>query len=186
MVPCITAVLTRLKTDWATQLQPDAIMVACQEAGYTSWRDRVLTPVTTIQLFLLQVLHGNTACSHLPHLSGLRFSAAACCQARARLPLNLFGLLLTRLCTSAQSHISDEGRWQGHRTFFVDGSGCSMPDTPTLQAAFGQPNVQRPGCGFPMAHLLGLFHAGTGVLLKLIVAPLLTHDLAQVQKVHPM
>jgi len=37
-----------------------------------------------------------------------------------------------------------------------------------------------------VAHLLGLFHAGTGVLLKLVVAPLLTHDLAQVQKVHPM
>jgi hypothetical protein len=60
-----------------------------------------------------------------------------------------------------------------------------MPDTPALQEAFGQPNVQRPGCGFPMAHLLGLFHAGTGVLLKLVVAPLLTHDLAHVQAVHP-
>jgi hypothetical protein len=30
-----------------------------------------------------------------------------------------------------------------------------------------------------------LFHAGTGVLLKLIVAPLLTHDLAHVQALHP-
>jgi hypothetical protein len=30
-----------------------------------------------------------------------------------------------------------------------------------------------------------LFHAGTGVLLKLVVAPLLTHDLAQVRAVHP-
>jgi Transposase DDE domain len=185
MIPRITAVLTRLKTDWATQLQPDAIMEVCREAGYTSWRDRVLTPVTTIQLFLLQILHGNTACSHLPHLSGLRFSASAYCQARARLPLHLFGLLLTRLCTAAQSHISDEGRWHGHRTFFVDGSGCSMPDMPALQDAFGQSTEQRPGCGFPMAHLLGLFHAGTGVLLKLVVAPLLTHDLAHVQAVHP-
>jgi hypothetical protein len=37
-----------------------------------------------------------------------------------------------------------------------------------------------------VAHLLGLFHAGTGVLLKLVVAPLLTHDLAQVQQGHPM
>jgi len=61
-----------------------------------------------------------------------------------------------------------------------------MPDTPALQEAFGQPTEQRPGCGFPVAHLLGLFHAGTGVLLKLVVAPLLTHDLAQVQQVHPM
>jgi hypothetical protein len=61
-----------------------------------------------------------------------------------------------------------------------------MPDAPALREAFGQPTAQRPGCGFPVARLLGLFHAGTGVLLKLVVAPLLTHDLAQVQKVHPM
>jgi hypothetical protein len=57
------------------------------EIGYTAWRDRVLTPVTTMQLFLLQILHGRTACSHLPHLSGLWASAAAYCQARARIPL---------------------------------------------------------------------------------------------------
>jgi hypothetical protein len=93
MIPCITPVLTRLKTEWAAHLQPEAIMAVCQEAGYTSWRDRVLTPVTTIQLFLLQILHGNTACSHLPPLSGLRFSASASCQARSKLPLALFGLL---------------------------------------------------------------------------------------------
>ena len=60
---------------------------------------------------------------------------------------------------------------------------CPIP--PALQDAFGQPTEQRPGCGFPVARLLGLFHAGTGVLLKLVVAPLLTHDLAQVQAVHP-
>ena len=186
MIPCIAAVLTRFKTDWAAQLQPDAILAVCQEAGYTSWRDRVLTPVTTIQLFLLQILHGNTACSHLPHLSGLRFSASAYCQARAKLPLHFFALLLERFGSAVQSSALDEGRWHGHRTFFVDGSGCSMPDTPALQKAFGQSTVQRPGCGFPMAHLLGLFHAGTGALLTRVVAPLLTHDLAQVPQVHPM
>ena len=52
MVPRLTAVLTQFKTDWAAPLQPDAMKAACQEAGYTSWRDRVLTPVTTIQRFL--------------------------------------------------------------------------------------------------------------------------------------
>jgi hypothetical protein len=185
MVASVTAVLKRFKTEWATQLQPEAIIAACEEAGYTSWRDRVLTPVTTIQLFLLQILHGNTACSHLPHLSGIRFSASAYCQARTKLPLDLFALLLTRLCTSVQPHVSEEGCWHGHRTFLVDGSGCSMPDTPALQEAFGQPTVQRPGCGFPVVRLLGLFHAGTGLLLKLVVAPLLTHDLALVRAVHP-
>ena len=185
MVPNMTTILQRFTGEWAMLLQPEAILAVCREIGYTAWRDRVLTPVTTMHLFLLQILHGNTACSHLPHLSGLRFSAAAYCQARARLPLRFFALLLERFGSAVQRSALDEGRWHGHRTFFVDGSGCSMPDTPALQDAFGQSTEQRPGCGFPVAHLLGLFHAGTGVLLKLVVAPLLTHDLAQVQAVHP-
>lgn len=93
MVPSVTTVLQRFKTDWAAQLQPDAIYAACQEVGYTSWRDRLLNPVTTVQLFLLQILHGNTACQHLPHLSGLRFSASAYCQARSKLPLPILAHL---------------------------------------------------------------------------------------------
>jgi len=60
-----------------------------------------------------------------------------------------------------------------------------MPDTPVLQATFGQSTEQRPGGGFPMAHLLGRFHASTGILLKRVTAPLLTHDLAHVQAVPP-
>jgi hypothetical protein len=42
-----------------------------------------------------------------------------------------------------------------------------MPDTPVLQGAFGQSMEQRPGCGFPVARLRGLFHSGTGRFLKL-------------------
>ena len=60
-----------------------------------------------------------------------------------------------------------------------------MPDTPILQEAFGQSTEQRTGCGFPVADLLGLFHAGTGLLLKRVVAPRLTPDLARVPQVHP-
>src|SRR5688500_18605585 len=165
MVTHITAILQRFTGEWAMLLQPEAILTVCRELGYTTWRNRLLTPVTTVQLFLLQILHGNTACSHLPHLSGLRFSTAAYCQARSRLPLRFFDHLLERFSSAVQRSAVDEGRWQGHRTFLVDGSGCSMPDTPALQEAFGQPTEQRPGCGFPVARLLGLFHAGTGVLL---------------------
>ena len=130
MVANITTILPRFTSEWAMRLQPDAILTVCGEIGYTAWRDRVLTPVTTVQLCLLQILHGNTACSHLPHLSGLRFSAAAYCQARAKLPLRFIDLLLERFGSAVQRSALDDGRWQGHRTFFVDGSGCSMPDTP--------------------------------------------------------
>jgi hypothetical protein len=145
----------------------------------------VLTPVTTMQVLLRQMLPGHTACRHLPHRSGVRFTAAAYGQARAKLPRRFFALLLERFASAVRRSALDEGRWQGHRTFLVEGAACSMPDPPVLQAAFGQPTEQRPGCGVPVARLLGLFHAGTGVLLKLVVAPLLTHDLARVQAVHP-
>ena len=97
MVPSVAEVIGRFKSDWATQIQPASIQEACRDVGY-EWRERLLNPVTTIQLFILQVLNGNTACTHLPHLSGLRFTAAAYCQARRRLPLRLFQVLLERFC----------------------------------------------------------------------------------------
>src|SRR3954447_16488793 len=102
MVPSVTTILQRFKTAWALQLQPDAIHTACQKAGYTAWRDRLLNPGTTVQLFRLQILHGNTACQHLPHLSGLRFSASASCQARSKPPVPVLAHLLERLGHAAQ------------------------------------------------------------------------------------
>jgi Transposase DDE domain len=87
--------------------------------------------------------------------------------------------------TALATTVNAAERWHGHRTFHVDGSSFSMPDTPALQHEFGQPGNQRPGCGFPVAHLLTLFHAGTGVLLQVLAAPLRTHDMAQVALLHP-
>jgi hypothetical protein len=60
-----------------------------------------------------------------------------------------------------------------------------MPDTPELQAHFGQHGEQRPGCGFPTAHWLILLHAGTGMIVKMLAAPLRTHDMAGVARLHP-
>jgi hypothetical protein len=178
-------VLARCNTEWAAQRHPDASKAACQEAGSTSGRDRLLTPVTTTQLFLWQILHGHAACSHVPPLPGLRFSAAASGQARTTRPLDLLALLLARVCAAGPSHVADEGRWPGPRPVLVEGSGCSMPATPALQAAFGQPTEPRPGCGVPVARLVGVVHAGTGVLLTRAVAPRLTHALARMPAVHP-
>ena len=77
------------------------------------------------------------------------------------------------------------GRWRGHRTFLVDGSSFSMPDTAVLQAHFGQPGNQAKGCGFPVAHILALFHAGTGLLLEVFAAPLRSHDMAGIAGILP-
>jgi hypothetical protein len=184
MVTSILRALARIKADVATHLQAAMIERLCRELGHT-WRDRVLTPVVTVHAFLLQVLHGNTACDHVPHLMGGDFTGEAYCQARRRLPLALFERLLAAVVASLGSCRDQAQRWCGHRLWLLDGSGCSMPDTPALQQAFGQPGNQRPGCGFPVAHLLTLFHAGTGMLQKVLTAPLRTHDLADAWRMHP-
>ena len=184
MIGTVTAVLKHIKADLAQILDAPTILALCREAGY-QWRPRLLDPVTTVHLFILQILHGNTACSHLPHLAGQRFTASAFCQARIRLPLGVWQQLLRRTSAVCEQMTHDEGRWRGHRTFLVDGSSFSMPDTPELQESFGQPSGQRPGCGFPVAHLLALFHAGTGFLLEVFAAPWHTHDMAQVAWLHP-
>ena len=183
MLGNITDALRQIKSDVAQALEASVITRLCVELGHR-WRERELDPVTTVRGFLLQVLHHNTACSHVPHLLGRSFSPEAYGQARARLPLELFQRLLGEVCHRVQSSLAAAERWREHRLWLVDGSSCSMPDTRELQDAFGQPGQQATGCGFPVAHLLMLFHAGTGLLLRTIAAPLRTHDMAQVSRLH--
>lgn len=183
MALSIPQVLRQFKADVATALAAQTIIKICTYLGYR-WRDRVLDPVTTVHVFLLQILHGNTACTALSRLAGIPFAAASYCAARARLPLALFEDLLVHVCDALYPEVQDTGRWRGHRTWSLDGSGFSMPDTPALQAHFGQPSGQAPGCGFPVAHLLALFHSGTGLLLRVVAAPLRTHDLRHAALMH--
>lgn len=164
-------------------LSRTAVEQVCKGLGYR-WRERQLDPYTTLHLFIMQVLHQNTAMTHLPHLAGERFSASAYCQARQRLPVAFFGALVDST-TQGLKRSSDTGRWHGHRVMLADGSGCSMPDTAELQAYFGQPGGQRPGCGFPVAHLLTMLDAETGFLHDVIVSPLRTHDMAHAADLHP-
>jgi hypothetical protein len=184
MTATLTQVIKQFQQDWTSQLEPEAIWTACRGVAYR-WRERMLDPVTTIQLFFVQILYGNTACTHLRHLTKLNVTASAYCQARMKLPLAVFEQLLRTVSHALHHAPLEEGRWLSHRTFWVDGSSFSMPDTPALQEHFGQSGKQLPGCGFPIAHLLALFHAGTGMVLQMLTAPLRTHDLSRVVELHP-
>lgn len=180
----IDTILKRLRQDVARRLDGESIRSACHEAGHT-WRHCALNPVAIVHWFVTQVLHGNTSLEHVARLGGGRFTGSAYCLARALLPLAVFQTVLYGLVKSLIPDTEAEGLWRGHRTFLVDGSAFSMPDTPELQEQFGQPAAQAPGCGFPVAKILALFHAGTGVLLKVMVAPLRSHEMASVSGIHP-
>lgn len=178
----ILPALRQVRKDLAGLLERRTVERICRELNYT-WRNRQLDPFNTLHLFILQVAHENTAMTHLPHLAGQTFSASAYCQARRRLPLALLQQVVNTF--TQRLAIAGEGLWRGHRVVLLDGSGFSMPDTPELQTHFGQHGSQRPGCGFPVGHLLALIDAHSGYLYDAIVSPLRTHDMAHAAELHP-
>ena len=175
----IAAALRRFKRDPLGVLNRSVVERACREHDHR-WRERELDPTLTVALFAQQILHGNTPCSEVRHIAGRSFTASAWCQARARLPLAVYQTILARVCEAAMPQTRERQHlWRGHRTFHVDGSTFSMPDTAELRRVFGQPTGQKTGCGFPVAHLLVLFSAATGLVLDAFASPLRTGDVSQ-------
>src|SRR5215831_18920738 len=114
MSASIVDAVATIKQSVAKCLTAEAIHQACRQAGHT-WRERELGPAPTIWAFMLQVLHGNTACAHVVRLAQLTCSTAAYCAARARLPLAVYQHLLEHTSRAAQRSFR-ESRWHGHRT----------------------------------------------------------------------
>lgn len=182
-VPSLSDAVRRIKGDLAAAL-PEALLTRLLADHDYHGRNRILTPVVTTYLAMQRAL-GNASISELRHLSGLDFAPSAYCQAVLRLPVGYFAALARAVVGGLQA--TDSGAdhsWCGHRLFLIDGTGVSMPDTPALQAKFGQPGGQKPGCGFPVAHLLVQFAAHSGYLLKVAISPLRTHDLAHAATMH--
>jgi hypothetical protein len=179
--------VARIKSDLGKYLPGCSVEAACREAGHR-WRERKLGPGLTLHLFVLQVLHFNTAITHLRHLVGVPLNAAAYCQARMRLPLAAVQALL-RSSSAAMRDAAcarPSALWRGLRVVLVDGSSAVTPDTPALGKAFGRPKGQRAGCGFPVAKVLGLFDAFSGMVVEALGLPLYTHDQSKVWTLHPL
>ena len=186
MASSITTALERIKDDPHACISPSIIENVCIDLGL-QWRHTDLTPPVTIALLAQQVLAGNISNPELIRKTGLKVTAAAYCTAKGRLPLEAVEQISRRVCGAAARTPdgTEDYRWKGHRTWHVDGSSFSMPDTPELQKRFGQSGQQKPGCGFPVAHLLCLFNASTGLIRDAAISPLRTHDLRPTPQLHP-
>lgn len=166
-------------------LSPSFISIVATGMGL-DWRETPLALPNLVAWFARQILGGNLSMPQLARLAGSIFTPEAYCIARMKLPVELLRELLQQICQLAAAQLPQESSllWKGHRLWHVDGTGISMPDTPPLQKYFGQPGGQKPGCGFPVAHLLCLFDAASGLIHDVVIAPLRTHDLAGVGLLH--
>ena len=140
----ISSVLARLRQSPLEQFDlSSAVNQLCRQLGH-EWRDRLLPPITTLRLFLIQILHGNTAINHLRQLSGIDFAASSYDEARARLPLQLLRGLLQFLVEAARKTATlATPRLLGQNIFIADGSSFTTSDTPELRQHFGLPWGQK-------------------------------------------
>jgi hypothetical protein len=182
----VSSVLQRIKDDLQPFIPDELVVKSCQVAGHR-WRRRQLGPVQTLHLFILQILNFNTAMTHLRHLSKTAVKAPAYCRARMRLPLAVLQTLLVESAAAMNKRCTGpDRRWCGLKAYLVDGSSTIAPDTPDSQKAFGQPSGQKPGCGFPVPKVLGLFDAFSGLMLQAMGFPLFTHEQSKVCLLHPL
>jgi len=140
-------------------------------------RRRVFTPMATFWTFLAQVLTPTQPCREaVRQVQAARrrrrrpapaSATGAYCQARRRLPETLLEAVWLALAGQLAELAPPAQGWLGLRVAVVDGTTLSMPDTPANQAVWPQPSSQKPGCGFPIMKLVGLFALTTGALQAL-------------------
>jgi hypothetical protein len=178
--------LDAIKCDPMDVLDGTQIIELCREFDYWPEADGKLDPATLIALFMQQIASGNVSCDATRLIGRDAFSASAYCQARMRLPVGVIQTLARQSYQKISDLIDDEDqhRWHGHRVLLIDATSFSMPDTGALQDYFGQPGQQKKGCGFPVAHLLMLFNARTGLAVDAITGPLRTHEMSLASGTH--
>jgi hypothetical protein len=189
----LRAAMARVKVQIQSRLPVDVQSIA-HDCGHV-WRESKLTPAVTVWLFMLQILNGNTAITALRLLGGIATAASSYCEARKRLPLELFTRLFDAMSQAADALVcggeavmrqGGDALVHGRRVLLGDVTTFSMPDTPALRRHFGYPAGQREGLGFPVGRLIGVIDALSGCVLMAMGCPLFTHEAREMLTLHPL
>ncbi len=151
-------------------------------------RDRIYNLRRTFFGFLYQVLNPHCPCREVVRQIQALFAlgddrwvdhgTGDWCQARARPPRDILPHLR---CAAAHAEKAAQ-LWRGLRVKVIDGTSTSLPDTPQNQRVYPQPGGQKPGCGFPLLKLVGVFSLASGALLDYAQGNKHQHELNLLQK----
>lgn len=186
----VRAALARLRASSLSQLEAlfeRLLAPACfvkAKAGPNS-RDRVFGLRVTFWAFLFQVLHRGSqrlavrevqAQLHRRGKRRISVLTTAYSKALGRLPPSLLAALLGRVAGRLEASAPLIPQAHGRPVKVVDATSAGLPDTPELQKHFPQPGGQKPGCGFPVVQLTGLFDLGSGALLAFASTCINAHE----------
>jgi hypothetical protein len=156
------------------------VEAACRRCNH-HWRERIYTPWITLSMFLSQILSDDQSCDDaVERFQKFRYDqglptvapqTGSYCEARQRLPENLFWDLFRRVGQSIHNHSKTSWLFHDRPVKIIDGSTVVMPDTRENQAAYPQVTSQAPGIGFPILRMLVVFSLAVGTILDAAVGP---------------
>lgn len=159
------------------EVLPAAVILGGLKALEIPFHNSMYDVITTLWLFLGQVIHANPTLATTVEgflawrlaqgLSPCSTDTGGYCKARQRLPEALLALLTRHSGREADKAADRQWRWLGRTVKLFDGSTVSMPDTAANQAAYPQSRSQAPGVGFPLARIGVLFSLSVGTVLDL-------------------
>ena len=154
----------------ARYLSSEQVVTACRAAGH-GWRERLYSPAVTLWMFLTQMLDPDHSCRKAVarflayRLSlGLRPCSSkdgAYSEARSRLPEQAVSALTRHTGHTLAESASPAWLWHGRQVKIVDGTGLSMPDTPTNRKNY----PLYSGSMFPVMRLVVVFSLAVGAVL---------------------
>jgi hypothetical protein len=154
-------------------------------------RRRIFSKENTFWAFLGQVLNADGSCREvvkkLQAYAALRklqmpsAATSAYCRARMKLSFQELKKIFEYSYESLETLAGKRDYW-GRRVVVVDGTGVSIPDTIENQRVWPQPRQQKPGCGFPVAKILGCFSLRTGGMLSYEIGNQHQHELPLLRK----
>ncbi|TWU47973.1 IS4 family transposase [Rubripirellula reticaptiva] len=156
------------------------VLRICEELEF-GFRDRVYNPMVVVWMFISQVLSADHSCQQAVSrfnawrvargLMRVSSETTSYCKARCRLPEELFERLLSWTALRCEQATNDAWLFRGRIVEMVDGWTVTMADTNANQQAYPQMKSQRPGCGFPIARMVGVFSLATGAIGFVALGP---------------
>lgn len=141
------------------------------------WRERRYSPMTTLMMFVGQVMSADQGCKDAVAREAARENTSRSentgpyCRARQRLPLKLIERFAREVGEQLRALQPRQWRWRGREVKLIDGSTVSMPDTEENQQQFPQSRTQKAGLGFPVARLVAVISLSCGAVLDWAVGP---------------
>lgn len=153
-------------------------------------RRRLFSKENTFWGFFIQVLNADSGCSEVVRkfhafaasrsMTQPSSSTSGYCQARQKFKESDLEDILAHTTQQLAQRNTERGL-QGRRVIVADGTGVSMPDSEKNQQAWPQTSQQKPGCGFPQAHLCACFDLQTGALVSYELGDKKSHELRQLR-----